>query len=204
MDWTNDLLDLMASSKRIAKHVHIPLQSASDTVLRAMRRRYRARHYASRIERARHLMPSAAIGADVMVGFPGETSDDFEATRSFVERMPFTYLHVFTYSRREGTPAAEMGAQVPKTVQKQRNRILRELIAQKNLAFRRSLLGRTFSAVTLDSRDPDRSLALTGNYIHVEIAGLPIAPGRLVHVELTNADAEKTTARLAETPALRT
>lgn len=197
MDWTNDLLDLMAANERIARHVHIPLQSASDAVLRAMRRRYRARHYASRLELARERMPFAAIGADVMVGFPGETDEDFEATRSFVERMPFTYLHVFTYSQREGTPAADMEAHVPKVIKKRRNRVLRELIAGKNLEFRRSLVGRTFSAVTLDRRDGHHTPALTDNYVHVEIGGVPIEAGRLVWVEIVEADVEKTVARLA-------
>ena len=199
MDWTDDLLVLMASSERIAKHIHIPLQSASDNVLRAMHRRYRARHYAGRLEKARGAMPWAAIGADVMVGFPGETEDDFEATRSFVERMPFTYLHVFSYSQRESTPAAEMRGQVPKAVKKHRNRILRELIARKNLHFRRSLLGRPLSAVTLDRREAGRTLALTDNYVHVEIGGVTIEPGKLVRVELVDAGVDKTTARLART-----
>ncbi len=197
MDWTNDLLDLMAASDRIAQHIHIPLQSGSDAVLRAMRRRYRARHYAGRLERARAAMPWAAIGADVMVGFPGETDDDFEATRSFIERLPFTYLHVFSYSQREGTSAAEMSGQVPKVVQKQRNRVLRELIGEKNLRFRRSLLGRRFSAVTLDRREGARTVALTGNYIHVDIDGPPISPGELVRVELLDAEASQTLARVA-------
>jgi threonylcarbamoyladenosine tRNA methylthiotransferase MtaB len=204
MDWTNELLELMAGSERIAKHVHIPLQSASDAVLRAMRRRYRARHYASRIERARALMPSAAIGADVLVGFPGETGADFEATRSFVERMPFTYLHVFPYSQRESTPAAVMGGQVPKPVKKERNRILRELIAAKNLEFRRGLVGQTFSAVALGRRTGTGAVALTSNYIHVEIADAAIEPGKLVRVELTGADAEKTMARVAKPVAVET
>lgn len=196
MDWTNDLLDLVAASDRMAKHVHIPLQSASDAVLRAMRRRYRARHYAGRLEQARAAMPWAALGADVMVGFPGESDDDFEATRSFVERMPFTYLHVFSYSQREDTPAAEMRGEVPRAVQKDRNRVLRELIAAKNLRFRRSLLGRRFSAVTLVRREGTRTVALTDNYVHVEIDGAAIEPGTLVWVELVDAGAEKTIARV--------
>lgn len=194
MDWTNELLDLMASSERVAKHVHIPLQSASDGVLRAMRRRYRARHYADRIERARASMPFAAIGADVMVGFPGETDEDFEATRSFIERLPFTYLHVFTYSRREGTPAAEMPDQVPKSVKKDRNRVLRELIADKNLVFRRGLAGRRFDAVTLDRSEGNRTVALTDNFVHVEINGPQLESGRLVSVEVVRADADNTLA----------
>ena len=106
MDFSNDLLQLMADSPRIAKHVHAPLQSGSDAVLRRMHRKYRPRHYADRILRARALMPDAAIGADVMVGFPGETEAEFEQSRSFISSLPFTYLHVFTYSERPGTPAA--------------------------------------------------------------------------------------------------
>ena len=113
MDWTNELIELVASSPRIAKHAHVPLQSGSDKVLRRMHRKYRPWHYADRIERIRRAMPDAAIGADVMVGFPGETDDDFEQTRALIERLPFTYLHVFTYSSRPGTPSAEMPEQVP-------------------------------------------------------------------------------------------
>ena len=96
MDWTNEVIDLVASSPRICKHAHVPLQSGSDKILHKMHRKYRPWHYADRIERIRRAMPDAAIGADVMVGFPGETDDDFEQTRAFIERLPFTYLHVFT------------------------------------------------------------------------------------------------------------
>ena len=114
LDFTDELLELMARSPRIARHVHAPLQSGSDRVLRRMRRRYRAAQYEQRLLRARQLLPDAAFGADVMVGFPGETDEDFQQTRALVERLPFTYLHVFTYSRREGTPAAAMPDQVPR------------------------------------------------------------------------------------------
>ena len=101
----------MAESPRIARHVHAPLQSGSDKVLRRMHRKYRPRHYAERVMKARAWMPDAAIGADVMVGFPGETDSEFEESRQFIESLPFTYLHVFTYSERPGTPAAaEAGA----------------------------------------------------------------------------------------------
>ena len=131
MDWTNELIELVASSPRICKHAHVPLQSGSDKILRKMHRKYRPWHYADRIERIRAAMPDAAIGADVMVGFPGETDDDFEQTRAFIERLPFTYLHVFTYSSRPGTPSAAMPDQVPVQVARERNRILRELAAQK-------------------------------------------------------------------------
>src|SRR5215467_10289904 len=149
MDWSDDLLSLVASSPRIAKHVHAPLQSGCDRTLRRMHRKYRARHYADRVLKARAWMPDAAIGADVMVGFPGETDTEFEESRAFMVALPFTYLHVFTYSERPGTPAAESAAQVPMPVRKERNRILRELAARKNRAFREAMVGKTLSAVTL-------------------------------------------------------
>jgi threonylcarbamoyladenosine tRNA methylthiotransferase MtaB len=166
MDFTDDLLGLMAESPRIARHVHAPLQSGSDKVLRRMHRKYRPRHYADRVLKARAWMPDAAIGADAMVGFPGETEAEFEDSRQFIESLPFTYLHVFTYSERPGTPAAEEAARVPMRLRKERNRVLRELAAAKNLAFRESMVGRTLSAVTLH----ETGAALSGNYLKIELA----------------------------------
>jgi threonylcarbamoyladenosine tRNA methylthiotransferase MtaB len=166
MDFSDDLLGLMAESPRIAKHVHAPLQSGSDTVLRRMHRKYRPRHYADRVTKARAWMPDAAIGADVMVGFPGETEAEFEDNRAFIDSLPFTYLHVFTYSERPGTPAADSAAQVPVKVRKERNRVLRELAAAKNLAFRKGMVGRTLSVVTLH----ETGTALSGNYLKIELA----------------------------------
>jgi threonylcarbamoyladenosine tRNA methylthiotransferase MtaB len=177
MDFSDELLELMASSPRIAKHVHAPLQSGSDAVLRRMHRKYRPRHYRDRILRARSLMPEAAIGADVMVGFPGESDEEFEESRAFIESLPFTYLHVFTYSERPGTPAAEDPRRVPMAVRKERNRILRDVGARKNLQFRKRMVGRTLSAVTLDNGP----YALTENYLKVELAA-PRAPNRIVDV----------------------
>ena len=179
MDWSDDLLGLVAESPRIAKHVHAPLQSGSDGVLRRMHRKYRPRHYEDRIQKARAWMPDAAIGADVMVGFPGETDAEFEDSRQFMADLPFTYLHVFTYSERPGTPAAEDAAQVPMKVRKDRNRVLRELAAAKNLAFRESMAGQTLSAVTLH----DTGTALSGNYLKVELA-TPREANRLVDLRI--------------------
>jgi len=165
MDFSDDLLGLMADSPRIARHVHAPLQSGSDTVLRRMHRKYRPRHYADRVTKARTLMPDAAIGADVMVGFPGETEDEFAETFRFIDELPFTYLHVFTYSARPGTPAADAPEQVPMPVRKQRNRQLRELADRKNLAFRQRFVGRPLSVVTLGHGN----MALSSNYLKVEL-----------------------------------
>lgn len=179
MDFSDDLLGLMAESTRIARHVHAPLQSGSDKVLRRMHRKYRPRHYAERVMKARAWMPDAAIGADVMVGFPGETDSEFEDSRQFIESLPFTYLHVFTYSERPGTPAAENADPVPMRVRKERNRVLRELAAAKNLAFRESMVGRTLSAVTLH----ETGTALSGNYLKVELAA-PREPNLLVDLRI--------------------
>ncbi len=171
MDWTNELIELVASSPRICKHAHVPLQSGSDKILRRMHRKYRPWHYADRIERIRRAMPDAAIGADVMVGFPGESDDDFEQTRSLIERLPFTYLHVFTYSSRPGTPSAAMPDQVPVQVARERNRILRELAAQKKRAFMESFVGREVEAITLTHFDGECTEALSDNYLRLRICG---------------------------------
>jgi len=179
MDWSDDLLALMASSPRIARHVHAPLQTGSDRILRRMHRKYRPRHYADRMVKARALMPDCAVGADVMVGFPGETDADFEDSRRFIDGLPFTYLHVFTYSERPGTPAAELAEQVPMAVRKERNRTLRELAARKNLAFRHSMTGRRLSVVTLN----EPRMALSGNYLKVELTD-GAEPNELIEVEI--------------------
>jgi threonylcarbamoyladenosine tRNA methylthiotransferase MtaB len=119
------------------------------------------------------------VGADVMVGFPSETEEEFEQSRDFIDSLPFTYLHVFTYSERPGTPAAEAPGQVPIPVRKRRNRILRELAEAKNLQFRRSMIGKRLSVVTIE---PAGS-ALSDNYLTVELAH-PEPPNRLMEVEI--------------------
>jgi len=171
MDWTNEVIELVASSPRIAKHAHVPLQSGSDRILRKMHRKYRPWHYADRIERIRRAMPDAAIGADVMVGFPGETDDDFEQTRALIQRLPFTYLHVFTYSSRPGTPSAEMPEQVPVHIARERNRVLRELAAHKKREFMQSFIGRELEAITLTHYDGEYTEALTDNYLRLLLSG---------------------------------
>jgi threonylcarbamoyladenosine tRNA methylthiotransferase MtaB len=171
MDWTDELIALVASSPRIAKHAHVPLQSGSDRILRRMYRRYRPWHYAEKIRKIREAMPDTAIGADVMVGFPGETDELFEENRSFIEHLPFTYLHVFTYSSRPGTPAAAMPDQVPVQVARERNRVLRDLAAEKNLAFRKSFIGRTLDVITLHNAGEGWTEALSDNYLKIRVAG---------------------------------
>lgn len=172
MDWSDELIGLMAESGRIAKHAHVPMQSGSDGVLRRMHRRYRPWHYREKVLKIRAAMPKAAIGADVMVGFPGETETEFEETLRIVEELPFTYLHVFTYSARPGTPAAARPGQVPVAIARDRNRILRETASKKRAAFMRSLLGTVVEAITLRSAsDSNFTEALTENYLKVKISG---------------------------------
>jgi threonylcarbamoyladenosine tRNA methylthiotransferase MtaB len=171
MDWNDELITLVAGSPRIARHAHVPLQSGSDRILRRMHRKYRPWHYAEKIRKIRDAMPDAAIGADVMVGFPGETDELFEENRSFIEHLPFTYLHVFTYSSRPGTPSAAMPDQVPVHVARERNRVLRELAAEKNLVFRQSFVGRTLEVITLQAGGDGWTEALSDNFLKVKISG---------------------------------
>ena len=154
---------------------HVPMQSGSDAVLRRMHRKYRPWHYREKIEKIRAAMPTTAIGADVMVGFPGETDAEFEATRRIIEDLPFTYLHVFTYSARPGTLAAAMPNQVPVHEARERNRVLRELAAEKKLAFMRGFVGNTIDAITLNVAGSDATgeftEALTDNYLKLRLRG---------------------------------
>jgi threonylcarbamoyladenosine tRNA methylthiotransferase MtaB len=153
MDWSDELVRVMAESPRIAKHAHVPLQSGSDAVLRRMHRKYRPWHYREKIEKIHAAMPTAAIGADVMVGFPGESEAEFEETRALVADLPFTYLHVA----------------------RERSRILRDLIAEKKLAFMSGFIGRPVEVITLNTSGSDQegkyTEGLTDNYLPVRLQG---------------------------------
>jgi threonylcarbamoyladenosine tRNA methylthiotransferase MtaB len=179
MDWSADLLQFFADESRIARHIHMPLQSGSDAVLKRMFRKYRTRHYESRLQLAHQLMPDAAMGADVMTGFPGETDDEFEETYRFIQNQPFTYLHVFTYSERPGTAAASHPGAVPLNVRHHRTNRLRELSDRKNLEFRRRMLGKTLPAVTLEQP----AMALTTNFLKVELTH-PRQPNQSIEVNI--------------------
>ena len=172
-DVTEEFIELVASSERVAQHFHVPLQSGSDRILRAMHRWYRSEHYAERIQRIRRDSPSAAIGADVIVGFPGETDEEFQTTVDFIERLPLTYLHVFSFSVRPGTAAAAFSERqhIAPGVIRERARFLRTLGEKKASAFRAAQSGRTLRALTLARTGEDWTEALTGNYLKVTIAG---------------------------------
>jgi threonylcarbamoyladenosine tRNA methylthiotransferase MtaB len=164
LEVTAEIIDLVGSHPRMAQHFHVPLQSGSRRVLREMRRPYQPEYYSQLVRRIRERVPDAAIGADVMVGFPGETDEEFTETFRLIEEGPLTYLHVFPYSARPGTAAVEMGPQVPARVAQFRARALRRLIARKNEEFRGSMLGRRLDVLVLQ---PEESLST--NFIQVRV-----------------------------------
>ncbi len=170
---TDEIIDFVAASKRFVPHFHIPLQSGDDEILGRMRRRYRTRDYAERIERVRTALPEACIGADVIVGFPGETEDHFKRTKAFLADLAVSYLHVFTYSERPDTVAADgdrfhVTERVPGHVRKRRNRALRLLSERKRQEFYGQHLG-SRRMVLWEELDTDGRLeGYTDNYIRVE------------------------------------
>jgi threonylcarbamoyladenosine tRNA methylthiotransferase MtaB len=172
MDVTEQLIALFASTERMAQHFHMPLQSGCDRVLAAMHRWYRAEHYARRVQLIRERLPDAAIGADVMAGFPGETDAEHAETLAFIERLPFTYLHVFSFSQRPGTQAADLPNQVPPPLVKSRARELRALGEQKAQDFRRSQLGRVLRVLTLrqPEQSPETTPAVSSNYMQLQLS----------------------------------
>jgi threonylcarbamoyladenosine tRNA methylthiotransferase MtaB len=176
MDLTLDLVDLVAESGRIAPHFHVPLQSGSDRMLAAMHRWYRAAHYAERILRAAERLPGAGFGADVICGFPGETAEDHSRTVELVELLPFSYLHVFSYSSRPGTKAAGLSECVPPAAIRERSRELRVISERQAAAFRAAQHGSRHRVLTLERTGtrPDGQAwtgALTGNYLNVRVEG---------------------------------
>ena len=188
LDVTRDLVELFASTERIAQHFHMPLQSGCDRILGAMHRWYRAEHYARRVELIRERLPHAAIGADVIAGFPGETEAEHAETLSFIESLPFTYLHVFSYSQRPGTKAAGLPNQVPGVNIKRRARELRALGERKAAAFRRLHLEKELRVLTLHANeraDGGTTPALSSNYLRVRVVG-EVHPNTWLDIKVTS------------------
>jgi threonylcarbamoyladenosine tRNA methylthiotransferase MtaB len=169
MDCSREIVDLVATSERFAPHLHLPLQHASDRVLAAMRRPYTIEYYASLVDHIRARMPHASIGSDIIVGFPGETDDDFERLTSYLERSPLTHLHVFPYSDRPGTPASTMRAKVGGVTVRERARRVRAIGQRLASQFLESQIGAVRRGLTVE----DGSLVVTDNYLKMRIA-----PGR--------------------------
>jgi threonylcarbamoyladenosine tRNA methylthiotransferase MtaB len=193
MDVTTDLIEFFAANDRMAPHFHMPLQSGVDRILAAMHRWYRAEHYARRAHLIRESLPHAAIGADVIAGFPNESREDHSTTLAFIESLPLTYLHVFSFSKRPGTQAAALTNEVPAGVIKNRARQLRALGQKKSVAFRNEQIGTQLRVLTLraanraandesrpesallDEKLPDQEFAytpaLSSNYLRVRLRG---------------------------------
>jgi threonylcarbamoyladenosine tRNA methylthiotransferase MtaB len=184
MDVSAELIRLAAGERRLADHFHVPLQSGSDRLLRLMNRRYWTRQYAERILAIREALPQAGIGADVMAGFPGETEQDHAASVEFIERLPFTYLHVFPFSARPGTAAAARPGQVNGSVARKRARELRALSDRKRQGFLASQIGRTLSVLTLDSASGAGRMALSSNYLKVSLPASNLAANMWVEVQV--------------------
>jgi len=189
---TDEIIEFVASSKRFVPHFHIPLQSGSDKILKLMRRRYLSDVYKNRIEKIKSLMPHCCIGADVIVGFPEETENDFLDTYQFITSLDVSYLHVFTYSERDNTDAIKIKNVVAIEERKRRNKMLRILSQKKLQQFYRQHLGRTHS-VLFESEDKEGMIfGFTENYIRVKTSFDANLINRLADVELRNIEEDNT------------
>jgi len=180
MDVSPELIRLVAQEPRMARHFHVPLQSGCDRILRLMNRRYWTTHYAERIQEIREQIPNCGIGADVMVGFPGETTEDHQTSLRFIDSLPFTYLHVFPYSSRPGTPAAARTDHLNGRIIHERGQEVRALMAEKRQAYLQSQIGRTLSAVTLDEDEDGARVALSTNYLKLVLPDCDVPANTLV------------------------
>lgn len=164
----DESIELVSRSRSFVPHFHIPLQSGSDDLLKKMKRRYLTKLYKDRVAKIREVMPHAAIGVDVIVGFPGETEELFMETYNFLNELPITYLHVFTYSERENTEAAAMGGIVPISERKKRNKMLRILSEKKKMAFYQTQLGKTLPVLWEHENKDGKMFGFTENYVRVQ------------------------------------
>ena len=166
---SDELMDFWLESDQVCNHFHIPLQSGADDVLKNMRRRYLSDWYRNRVERIKNTSPDAGIGADVIVGFPGETDELFEETYHFLTELPISYLHVFTYSERPNTHAAERRDHVEPRIRFRRSEMLRNLSLRKRISFHQPFVGRTAQVLFESDRTNGRATGLTGEYIRINV-----------------------------------
>jgi len=186
----NETIEFVSRSQTFVPHFHIPLQSGSNEILKSMRRRYNSELYLERVTRIREVMPDACIGVDVIVGFPGETEGHFLETYNFLAQLDISYLHVFTYSERDNTPAAILDGVIPKNVRSKRSKMLRGLSVKKRRAFYESQLG-TSRTVLFESENKDGYIhGFTENYVRVKLPWDPELVNTLHQVELTEIDME--------------
>lgn len=181
---SNEIISFVAHSQRFAPHFHIPLQSGSNKILRLMRRRYLRELYVDRVEKIKQLMPHACIGVDVIVGFPGETEEDFLETYHFLNELPVSYLHVFTYSERANTPAADMEGVVPQKIRIQRSKMLRILSEKKRRKFYEEHIGEALTVLFEEDIEDGMMHGFTENYIRIAATYDPLLINELKQVKL--------------------
>ncbi|GGH06219.1 tRNA (N(6)-L-threonylcarbamoyladenosine(37)-C(2))-methylthiotransferase MtaB [Mucilaginibacter phyllosphaerae] len=181
----DQIIAFVATSKRFVPHFHIPLQSGSDKILGLMRRRYKRELYANRVAKIKQLMPNCCIGVDVIVGFPGETREDFIDTYNFLNDLDVSYLHVFTYSERENTPAAEMSGAVPGSARADRSKMLHILSDKKRRAFYDTQIGQTGEVLFEGDVKEGYMHGFTRNYVKVKAKYDPILVNEIKTVHLT-------------------
>jgi threonylcarbamoyladenosine tRNA methylthiotransferase MtaB len=185
---SEEIISFVAKSQRFVPHFHIPLQSGSDKILKSMKRRYLSPLYKQRIEWIKKTMPDACIGADVIVGYPGETEADFLETYRFISKLPLSYLHVFTYSERPNTLAEQMEDPVPHQVRNQRSKMLRALSVKKRRAFYESQLGQTVEVLFEDENKEGYSTGFSQNYVKVRTPWNPKLRNTIQKVQLDQID----------------
>jgi threonylcarbamoyladenosine tRNA methylthiotransferase MtaB len=181
---TNEIIEFVAISKRFVPHFHIPLQSGSNKILSLMRRRYKNDLYVNRVSAIKAIMPNACIGVDVIVGFPGETREDFLDTYNFLNELPISYLHVFTYSERENTPAAEMDGSVPGSQRGDRSKMLHILSDKKRRAFYETQLGNSYPVLFEADHKEGFMHGFTPNYVKVKVKYDPVLVNELKTIKL--------------------
>jgi threonylcarbamoyladenosine tRNA methylthiotransferase MtaB len=181
---TNEIIEFVAISKRFVPHFHIPLQSGSNKILSLMRRRYKNDLYVNRVSAIKAIMPNACIGVDVIVGFPGETREDFLDTYNFLNELPISYLHVFTYSERENTPAAEMDGSVPGSQRADRSKMLHILSDKKRRAFYKTQLGNSYPVLFEADHKEGFMHGFTPNYVKVKVKYDPVLVNELKTIKL--------------------
>ena len=164
----NETIEFVSNSQRFVPHFHIPLQSGSDEILKQMKRRYLSNLYSDRVTKIREVMPNACIGVDVIVGFPGETEEVFMETYNFLNELPISYLHVFTYSERDNTEAIDFSGVVEQGERKRRNKMLRILSEKKRQAFYQSQLGTTQKVLWEHDNKEGKMFGFTENYVKVQ------------------------------------
>jgi threonylcarbamoyladenosine tRNA methylthiotransferase MtaB len=187
---TDEIIEFVATSKRFVPHFHIPLQSGSNKILALMRRRYRRELYADRVAKIKLLMPDCCIGVDVIVGFPGETREDFIDTYNFLNELNVSYLHVFTYSERENTLAAEMSGIVPGSIRADRSKMLHILSDKKRRAFYESQLDKSYEVLFEKESNEGLMHGFTRNYVKVKTKFDPILVNEFKTVKLTAISAD--------------